>query len=61
MYQQYEIRFPSNCYFICRVQYIRDNYVNFTAILILLAVNCVVDYCANIVTVSLIELAAQGL
>jgi hypothetical protein len=59
-YQQYHIKFvKEGCYLSCHTQYFFENYVNGWAILTLLFANCVVDYCSNVVTISLIELATR--
>ncbi len=42
----------------CRAA-ILDDYLDLRALLVLLAANCVVDYCANVVSISLIELAVS--
>jgi hypothetical protein len=61
IYQQYQIQFSrNNCYITCHAQYISNNYVNGWAIFALLLTNCVVDFCSNIVTVSLIKLGTRG-
>jgi hypothetical protein len=60
MFQQYEIRFRNDCSLLCRIRDVRDSYVNLTTVVVLLFVNCLVDYCANTVTISLIELASKG-
>jgi len=60
VYQQYVTRFRDNCELSCHIQYVIENYTNVRTILVLLLVNCIIDYLANIVTVSLIELASNG-